>query len=76
MAAMDIQLAIHRRRTYSTGERLLHTIHRDKSLHYVWHGDCGILRSGYRYVRIILANMEGNGEETKRFTKFTSGKER
>lgn len=76
MATVDIQLAIYRRSAYSARKRLLYTIHRNESLHYVWYGNCSFLRTGNRNVRFILANMERNGEKTKRFTKFTSRKER
>lgn len=76
MAAVDLQLALHRRTTYRTGKGLLYTIHRDESLHHVRNGNCGILCTSNGDVRIILANMERNGETTKGFAKFTSGKER
>lgn len=60
MAAVDLRLAVHRRQTYGTGRRLLHTIHTNESIYYIRYGYCCVLRTGDCDVRIILENMEGD----------------
>ena len=69
MAAMDLFMAVHRRRENCSGPRVLHPVHRDKPLHHVRHGDSGLLRASDGYVYTILEDLERNGEATERSTQ-------
>lgn len=74
MATVDLRLALHRRPTNGTHKRLLHSIHRDKSLHYIWYRDCCILHACHCDDYSLLADMEGDQETTERSSLFTSWK--
>ena len=73
VATMDLRVAVHRGRAYSTRKRLLHTVHRDQSLHYLWHGNSGFLRARNRNGLSLLAYMARDGEASKGFAQFASG---
>lgn len=74
LATLDLRLALYRGQENSTRDNVLYSVHRDKSLHHLWHRYCRILRARQRNDISVLADMARNGEEEKGPDEFARGK--
>lgn len=72
VAAMDLSVAGNRRSPDRASKTVLHTVYTDQSVHYFWHGHCGLLRTGDGHVFSVLPYIQRNKKETKRLAKSTS----
>lgn len=65
MAPVDLRVAVHRGPENRAGERVLHSVHRDESLHHFRDGYRRFLRARLGHVLPLLQDMEGDQEKAE-----------
>lgn len=75
VAAVDLRVAVHRRRAEGPAAGVLHSVHRDEPVHYVRDGDRGVLCARDSDGVSVLQDMVGDAEATEGPAEFAGWEE-